>query len=335
MRLDTKDKRLAARWMPKNSTPIVHPRGESVAVVYVSDETFRAGINAGKTGYFGVAYIGTAGRPTWNYSFRNPEQREQKIKEFFDGMERHAAFKAERLAQRKVETSPFSRAPKAEPIHVSTAATAKELRETLHTAFPQTRFSVRSSEYSGGSSIDVRWTDGPTHAQVDEIMDRFENCGFDGMQDLKTYRGACLYKGHRVFWGADYVHGSRSESFELLKEAAFTVAEECELPLLEIEPDGSRIKDGCQAVPWCIYKKDDGSLGFAHNSFRNESHDQLIYQYARSISRETAQPVELPRRIADAESKDESPQPGSTEYEALRLRIEELARLSPANAMVN
>lgn len=356
-RLITKADRAAARWIPPNSTAIPHPRGIDAAVVYTTDKEVNTPLKGLQMHYSAVAYRGTAAHAEWNYYYRTPEQRETKIKEFFDSVESHLKYRTERNAQRKAETSPLSQPPKAEVIHLSTAATARELRETLKAAFPKTQFTVRSSVYSMGSSIDVRWTDGPTHAQVDAIMDCFENCGFDGMQDLKTYRAPCLWRGHRVSWGADYVHGSRSESFETLKAAALTIAEECDLPLLEIVQDGeySHVKPGFGlAVPWRTYKKDDGTLGFAHDSQRNESYDQLIYQYARSLSMEESQPVILPRRIPKPENQPAAPrpahpdveaaqaaldaqratQPGGHDYEELRAKVEAYQRADPRNRLV-
>ena len=44
---------------------------------------------------------------------------------------------------------------------------AKLIRKELKAAFPGQKFSVRVDRYSLGSSIDVRWTDGPTIKQVE------------------------------------------------------------------------------------------------------------------------------------------------------------------------
>ena len=333
-RLITKADRAAARHIPPDSKAIPHPRGIDVAVVYITDKEVQTPLKGPQMHYSAVGYAGTAAHPSFNFYYRTPEQRAEKIREFFEGVERHAQFRAERRAARKAETSPFSQTPKAEVIYITTAATACELRNVLKAAFPQTKFSVRSSEYSMGSSIDVSWTDGPTHAQVNPILDCFESAGFDGMQDLKTSLPPSLWRGHRVRWGADYVHGSRHESFETLKQAALVTAFECDLPLLEIVQDGqySHAKNAGAAVPWCTYKKDDGSLGFAHNSHRSESYDQLVYQFARSISWEKMQPVALPQRITEkSEPRPRlqpdpqlQPQPGSREYDELRARVEML-----------
>ena len=70
---------------------------------------------------------------------------------------------------------------------LSTVETAKLIRKALRAEFPATKFSVRSSNYSGGSSIDIRWTDGPTSAEVDAISHGFAGGGFDGSIDLYYY----------------------------------------------------------------------------------------------------------------------------------------------------
>jgi hypothetical protein len=86
------------------------------------------------------------------------------------------------------------------PRRLSVAETAKLVRAELKTTFPGVKFSVRSSSYSGGASIDVRWTDGPTGKDVDRVLKPYEGARFDGMTDLK--------------YGADHwlcpVHGART-----------------------------------------------------------------------------------------------------------------------------
>ena len=278
-RLITKADRAAARHIPPNSQAIPHPKGAHVAIIYTTDREVNTPQKGPQMHYSAVAYRGTAAHAAWNFYYRTPEQRAEKIAEFFGECDRAENYRAERRAQRKAETSPFATAaaPSSEPVRLSTAATAQEVRATLAKAYPRTNFSVRSSEYSQGSSVDVHWTDGPTAAQVDAILGLFQCARFDGMTDSKTYRGPSQWRGHRVNWGADYVHGSRSESFALLKAAALEVAFRCELPLLEISEEKGypHVKDGGRAVPWCTYKKDDGSTGFAHNAHRSEQYDHL------------------------------------------------------------
>lgn len=68
---------------------------------------------------------------------------------------------------------------------IDTAETSKFIRTELKRAFPGVKFSVRLSRYSGGSSIYVKWTDGPTKQAVEKIVGGLSGSGFDGMIDLK------------------------------------------------------------------------------------------------------------------------------------------------------
>lgn len=72
--------------------------------------------------------------------------------------------------------------------YIDTADVAKLLRVRLKQEFPGIKFSVRSDRYSGGSSIRVRWTDGPKGEAVEAVIKQYEGADFDGMQDLKTYK---------------------------------------------------------------------------------------------------------------------------------------------------
>jgi hypothetical protein len=74
-----------------------------------------------------------------------------------------------------------------EVTYIGAADTAKLVRKQLKKHFPDTKFSVRTSHYSMGASIRVRWTDGPTTSQVDPIVGQFAGARFDGMIDLKYH----------------------------------------------------------------------------------------------------------------------------------------------------
>lgn len=100
---------------------------------------------------------------------------------------------------------------------LSCAETAKLVRAAVKEAFPGVKFSVRSHTYAGGASIDVRWTDGPRERDVRPVIDRFAGADFDGMTDMKNYRGPALFGNEDgsvecVRYGADFVHGSRTIS---------------------------------------------------------------------------------------------------------------------------
>lgn len=95
--------------------------------------------------------------------------------------------------------------------YISTTETAKLIRKSLKEAFPGVKFSVCSHKYAGGSSINVRWTDGPTTEQVDEIVNRFEGSYFDGSIDYKGSRYAML-NGEQVHFSVDFIFTSRGNS---------------------------------------------------------------------------------------------------------------------------
>jgi len=60
---------------------------------------------------------------------------------------------------------------------------ARLLRRDLRRAWPGVRFSVRCDRGTAASWINVRWTDGPTSAQVDRIASNYEGRHFDGTID--------------------------------------------------------------------------------------------------------------------------------------------------------
>lgn len=144
--------------------------------------------------------------------------------------------------QRKLEqevTAEIRSLPVAEKRYLSCAETAVLVRKALKEAFPGQKFSVRSSTYSGGASIDVSWTDGPTAVAVDEVVERFRGADFDGMIDLKTYRDSYL-DGQRVSFGADFIQTHRRLSEELRGSIEAAIAEQTGRPY---EPNGDYDND--------------------------------------------------------------------------------------------
>lgn len=72
---------------------------------------------------------------------------------------------------------------------IGVVETAKLVRKELKKAFPNQKFSVKSSKYSGGSSIDVDWRDGAAYNKVEAVAGHFKGSNFDGMQDMKISNG--------------------------------------------------------------------------------------------------------------------------------------------------
>ena len=64
------------------------------------------------------------------------------------------------------------------------AQTAKAIREELKKAFPNVSFSVKSFSFSMGDDVRIKWTNGPTTEQVENITKKYEYGTFDGMTDL-------------------------------------------------------------------------------------------------------------------------------------------------------
>jgi hypothetical protein len=90
------------------------------------------------------------------------------------------------------------------------AHSAKILKGYLRQFFPGVKFSVKSETYSGGSSIDVSYTDGPLLKEVEGVADLFQKGSFDGMTDCYNYhpvKAGCS--------GAHYVCVTRERSPEL------------------------------------------------------------------------------------------------------------------------
>lgn len=103
--------------------------------------------------------------------------------------------------------------------YLSCADTARLIRKALKREFPGVKFSVRSKTYSGGASINVDWTDGPTRRDVEAVAKRYQGATFDPMIDLKSsvvselsYEDDPARDGEPVRFGADYVFCERSYS---------------------------------------------------------------------------------------------------------------------------
>lgn len=92
--------------------------------------------------------------------------------------------------------------------YLSCAQTAKLVRAALKEAFPGVKFSVKSSTYAGGASINVSYTDGPSASQVEGIAKAFQGSYFDGMTDYKGSNYNSI-DGQQVSFGADFVFVNR------------------------------------------------------------------------------------------------------------------------------
>jgi len=154
------------------------------------------------------------------------------------------------------DDNPKQPAPIAEkkPVrHINLVDTAKLVRKALKAAYPGTKFSVRCDRYSMGCSIDVFWTDGPTEAQVQPLLNKFDSKSFDGMTGSTSYHTQ-EYEGETVSFGAYYVKASRSLSADFLRKIAAKVAAQYHVAVPEVKENGSHpfvpaSPEGCVLVP--------------------------------------------------------------------------------------
>lgn len=110
--------------------------------------------------------------------------------------------------------------------YLSCAETAKLVRASLKEAFPEIKFSVRSSTYSMGASIRVGWEMGPTSEQVDAIVKRFAGSDFDGMTDSTTSRSIYM-NGEPVAFGCNFVF-TDVEIPDAKRDAVAALFEKCD-----------------------------------------------------------------------------------------------------------
>lgn len=99
-------------------------------------------------------------------------------------------------------------------------AAAKNARRILARTFPRTKFSVKTSRYSGGDSLRVSWVDGPTTAQVDAIVRPFQGGSFDGLRDCYDYERNAW---RDTFGDAKYTFCTRTDSLHAVASALRTV----------------------------------------------------------------------------------------------------------------
>lgn len=101
---------------------------------------------------------------------------------------------------------------------ISPTEVAKIVRSALRESFPGVKFSVRTDKYSGGSSLRVSWTDGPTERQVRGVVGHFRGATFDGMTDMKHHHTSQLHTGdfevEEVSYGNDFIFTTRRPSEE-------------------------------------------------------------------------------------------------------------------------
>jgi hypothetical protein len=105
----------------------------------------------------------------------------------------------------------------------SAAESSKLLKRALAARFPSTKFSVTIDRGTAYGCASVRWTDGPTVALVDEVVNPFKGQGFDGSTDSSYHIKTWLPDGRAS--GLRLISTSREISYTLACKAAAQVAD--------------------------------------------------------------------------------------------------------------
>lgn len=128
--------------------------------------------------------------------------------------------------------------------YIDATESAKMIRRDLSAKYPGVRFAVRTSKYSGGASVTVSWTDGPTAREVDGIIQTYTGATFDGMQDLKEYHASDL-NGERVHYLCDFAFTQRELSPAFLERMTADISAKygMDAPAVMVSASGSAYLD--------------------------------------------------------------------------------------------
>lgn len=137
---------------------------------------------------------GTAGRPYLNYSYKTIEQRDQAIIREKGVALRREEYKKENATKGKTLTS--------------AAQASQRIKNILKKEYPNIKFSVKSSNYANGSSVNVSWFDGVPSKELEGFLRQFQQGHFDGMIDLYEYSNT------KDMPQAKFVFGKRTVSKE-------------------------------------------------------------------------------------------------------------------------
>lgn len=264
-------------YIPKDSQPITAPNSTAIVYTYTIEQPGRPPKLAA------MGFGGKRSKPDWHHIFRDEAQRQQTIDNHFASCRSSEANKLDRAAKHTAErchntaqvyAKALSQAGTTHGAWLNTADVAVLIRERLAAEFPGTTFSVRADSYSGGSSIRVRWTDGPAHRDVSFVAKPYEFSSFDGTIDLKFHcsnwlapdgsvtlahtRGTTGSRGSipeyvgsphhpgavEVTGGTDYVSVTRDISDTLWRQLAERIAKDWGIPVPDRTQTDIRLPDG-------------------------------------------------------------------------------------------
>lgn len=118
--------------------------------------------------------------------------------------------------------------------YIQPTEVAKRVRAALKHVWPETKFSVRTSQYAGGASIDVGYVDGPAQSFVDAFLHNFTGAAVSPDGDAMDRRETTLADGSAVHYGVQHIFARRSVSPEVRQRVTADLAQR--LGVAEIDP---------------------------------------------------------------------------------------------------
>jgi hypothetical protein len=172
---------------------------------------------------------------------------------------------------------------------------AKGIRSELKAAFPGTKFSVRTSYFSMGNSIDISWDFGPTCAAVDAIVKKYQYGRFDSMTDCSSSEDTLVSLADgsvKVLGGAKFVQTQRNfraAKGDYSSETAFWERVQRDLCALQgIEYAGRNTpfyansdRDSVSDIAYRVISRADLSNGY--NGLRRDERAQVSYVEERIV----------------------------------------------------
>lgn len=172
--------------------------------------------------------------------------------------------------------------------YFSCAETAKFVRKALKESFPDVKFRVRCSSYSGGASMRVEWLDGPNTDQVESVAKHFKAAYFDSSID---FQGSIYHmiNGEQVHFGADYINCERQFSDASIQKAINAVYRRFAQNFREDQLEKPTVEQYRKGVLHNvhltgIYNFDNRSVQASINNTLYKQSDRLVAQMSKTVS---------------------------------------------------
>lgn len=124
--------------------------------------------------YFLEVYCDNSTKPLLNYYYTNEAQMLTRIENTKKNYVSRQQYKAERKANQKGRLT-------------GAAACADAIRAELKEKFAGVKFSVKSSTFSMGDSVDISWNDFLSRDEVEAVVSKYQQGRFNGMEDMYEY----------------------------------------------------------------------------------------------------------------------------------------------------